>query len=54
MPKKRSKPPKPISEKQRAEDEKLREELRNADLKRFDEAMGKMMKPISPKTESRS
>jgi len=38
---KRSKPPKPISEKQRAEDEKLREKLRHADLKVFDKALEK-------------
>ena len=41
MRKKPSKKPKPISEKQRAEDEKLREELRHFDLKKFDEALEK-------------
>jgi hypothetical protein len=33
------------SEKQRAEDEKLREELRNFDLKKFDKVLGKAIKP---------
>ncbi|MGD0288653.1 MAG: hypothetical protein ABSC63_03205 [Candidatus Binataceae bacterium] len=36
---------KPISEKQRESDEKLREELRNFDLKKFDEALDKAIKP---------
>ncbi|MGH7932667.1 MAG: hypothetical protein ACREQN_05800 [Candidatus Binataceae bacterium] len=36
MIKKQSKPKKPITEKQRAQDEKLRDELRNFDLKKFD------------------
>jgi hypothetical protein len=35
------KPAKPISERQRAKDEQLREELRNFDLKKFDEALEK-------------
>jgi len=37
------------SEKQRAEDEKLREELRNFDLKKFDKALEKA---IAPKKEA--
>jgi len=36
---------KPISEKQRESDEKLREELRNFDLKKFDEALDKATTP---------
>jgi len=32
---------KPLSEKTRAEDERLRESLRNADMKAFDRALGK-------------
>jgi hypothetical protein len=36
---------KPISEKQRESDEKLREELRNFDLKKFDTALEKAIKP---------
>jgi hypothetical protein len=36
---KRSKPKKPISEKQRADGEKLREELRRFDLEKFDRAL---------------
>jgi hypothetical protein len=39
----------PVSEKTRAEDERLREMLRNADLKRFDKAI---QKAISPKQRS--
>jgi hypothetical protein len=38
------KPAKPISEKKRAEDEKLREELRNFDLKKFDKVLEKAIK----------
>jgi hypothetical protein len=48
MPRK-DKRPRPISEKTRQEDEKLREELRNADLKKFDKAMDKLMKPDGKK-----
>jgi hypothetical protein len=33
------------SEKQRASDEKLRDELRNFDLKKFDKALGKALYP---------
>jgi hypothetical protein len=44
---KSAKPKKPISEKQRASDEKLREQLRNFDLKVFDKALGKAIKPSS-------
>ena len=46
MPRKRAAgvKPKPVSEKQRAEDEKLRESLRNADLKTFDKALRKALK----------
>ena len=40
---------KPISEKQRISDEKLREELRNLDLKKFDRALDKV---IAPKKEA--
>jgi hypothetical protein len=36
---------KPISEKQRAEDEKLREQLRHIDLKKFDKTLEKAIKP---------
>ena len=36
---------KPISEKQRVEDDKLRDVLRNADLKKFGEALAKVVKP---------
>ena len=36
---------KPISETQRESDEKLREELRNFDLKKFDEALDKAIAP---------
>jgi len=39
--KKPSKPKKPLSEKQLAEDEKLREELRNFDIKKFDKVLDK-------------
>ncbi len=35
------------SEKQRAEDEKYREMLRHADLKKFDKIIGKAFKPIA-------
>jgi hypothetical protein len=35
---------KPISEKQRESDEKLREELRNFDLKKFDKALDEAIK----------
>ena len=44
MTKKPSKPRKPISEKQRASDEKLREELRHFDLKKFDKALEKAVR----------
>jgi hypothetical protein len=42
------------SEKQRAEDEKLRDELRNFDLKTFDKVLDKAIKPLSrsSKTEN--
>jgi hypothetical protein len=43
--KKRGKKPKPISEKQRAEDDKLREQIRHIDLKKFDKALEKAIKP---------
>jgi len=36
---------KPISEKQRASDEKLRDELRRFDLKKFDKALERVVKP---------
>jgi len=47
MPKIRRKKPKPVTEKQRASDEELREKLRNADLKTFDKALGKAIKSAS-------
>jgi hypothetical protein len=46
--KKRGQKHKPTSEKQRAEDDKLREQLRFIDLKKFDKALEKAIKP-SPK-----
>jgi hypothetical protein len=42
--KKRGQKHKPISEKQRAEDDKLREQLRYIDLKKFDKALEKAFK----------
>lgn len=42
---KASKKKKPLSEKQRASDEKLREELRHFDLKQFDKALDKAIRP---------
>jgi hypothetical protein len=36
---------KPVSEKQRESDEKLREELRNFDLNKFHDALDKAIKP---------
>jgi hypothetical protein len=41
----RRKSAKPTSEKQKAADEKLRDELRNFDLKKFDKALQKAIKP---------
>ena len=49
MPRKINKP-RPITEKTRQEDERLREELRNADLKKFDKAMDKLLKPGNGKS----
>jgi len=46
--KKRGQKHKPISEKQRAEDDKLREKIRHIDLKKFDEALTKALKPQRP------
>jgi hypothetical protein len=40
----KKKPKKPVSEKQRASDEKLRAELRNFDLKKFDKALEKAVR----------
>jgi hypothetical protein len=40
---------KPLSEKQRESDEKLRDELRNFDLRKFDEALDKAIKPPKSK-----
>lgn len=37
---------KSTSEKQRESDEKLREELRHFDLKKFDKALEKAIKPV--------
>jgi hypothetical protein len=42
-----SKKKKPLSEKQRASDEKLRDELRHFDLKKFDQALGKAIRQSS-------
>jgi hypothetical protein len=46
------KPKKPISDKLRAEDEKLRDELRNFDLKKFEKLLEKAIK--SPTQRSKS
>jgi hypothetical protein len=46
---KRSKLQKPISGKQRAADEKLREELRHFDLKKFDKVLEKAIGPVHEK-----
>jgi hypothetical protein len=48
--KKQSKPKKPLSEKQRASDDALREELRHADMKKFDKLMERTLS--SPSTKS--
>jgi hypothetical protein len=45
MTRKRLKPKKPISEKQRASDEKLREELHRFDLKKFDRLLKGAIRP---------
>ena len=45
MPRKKSPKRKPISEKLRAEDEKLREMLRHADMKKFDALVEKAITP---------
>jgi hypothetical protein len=42
---KRSKKAKPLSEKQAASDEELREELRKFDLGKFDKALEKAIRP---------
>ena len=42
---KASKKKKPLSAKQAASDEKLRDELRNSDVKKFDRVLGKAFKP---------
>jgi hypothetical protein len=42
--KKRGQRRKPISEKQRAEDDKLREQIRHIDLKKFDVALKKAIR----------
>jgi len=42
---KRSKPKKPLSAKQAASDEALREELRKFDVKKFDKALEKAVRP---------
>jgi len=47
--KKPSKPKKPITEKQREADEKLREELRNFDLGKFDKLLEKAVRTLPPK-----
>jgi hypothetical protein len=43
--KKRGQKHKPISEKQRAEDDKLREQIRFIDLKTFDKALERAINP---------
>jgi hypothetical protein len=48
MTRKRLKPKKPVSEKQRTSDEKLREELRHFDLKKFDKVLAKAIQPTRP------
>lgn len=48
MPKRPRKPVKPISEKQRAADNELREQLRHIDLEKFDKLLAKAVNP--PKT----
>jgi hypothetical protein len=40
----RGKKHKPISEKQRAEDDKLREQIRHIDLKKFDKVLEKAIR----------
>jgi hypothetical protein len=53
--KKRGRKHKPISEKQRAEDDKLRESLRYIDLTKFDKALEKaiVLSPESPRQRQR-
>jgi len=46
MPRLRKKP-KPITEKQRTIDDELREKLRKADLKKFDRALERVIRPTS-------
>jgi hypothetical protein len=43
--KKRGQKHKPISEKQRAEDDELRERIRHIDMKKFDDLLAKAVKP---------
>jgi hypothetical protein len=43
-PKARRKKPKPLSDKQRASDDALRESLRSADLRAFDKVVSKIVK----------
>jgi hypothetical protein len=45
VPRNKSKPLKPVSKKQRAKDEELREELRQFDLKKFDRVLERAIKP---------
>jgi hypothetical protein len=45
MSRKRSKPKKPLSEKQRASDEALRDELRRFDVNRFGKLLAKAVNP---------
>jgi hypothetical protein len=49
---KTSKKKRPLSEKQRASDEALREQLRNFDLKKFDKALEKAVNPRSRSSKS--
>ena len=46
---KHSKKKKPLSEKQAASDEKLRDELRNFDVNKFDKALEKTWQSGNPK-----
>jgi len=49
---KRSKKKKPLSEKQRASDEALREELRHFDVKKFGQLLKKAVNPSSRSSKS--
>ena len=49
MPKKKHRAAKPLTEKQRASDDALREVLRTADLKAFDKILTKAIRPPASK-----